>query len=232
MSVRLTRLSFLVLAALGTVAMAATTDRQAPIRIQADQAHYARQTNTSIFSGNVVLEQAGLTLHGSKLTVTRNQKDGTTRAMLVGDPAHLRKQPDDEDDPPITGHAQTMQYNSTTHELILKGDAVINRAGDSVHSSVIHHNLETGVTQAGGEQGKGQGRVHIILQTNHAAPSASNTDTNRQESQRATTAAKQTTPDSNAGKAPAAHPDHDSDAAAATAHAQRSAPPAKATSTP
>src|SRR5699024_10634111 len=106
----------------------------------ADHAELSSTHDTSIYTGHVVLERAGLTLTGNKLVVKRLDDD-TYRAELTGDPATLEKTPQSGDEEPINGHSSTMIYTSGNAQLVMRGDAVLKRSGDVIHSKVIRHDL-------------------------------------------------------------------------------------------
>lgn len=131
------------------------------ITITADSASLSRADNVSTYSGNVVLERGGLTLTGDKLTIKRLAEDGF-RAELTGQPATLERNPPGDQNPPMRGHAARIIYTSNSSEIVLRGDAVIKRSGNTVRSAVIRHDLDTRRTVAEGTQG-GDGRVTITL---------------------------------------------------------------------
>lgn len=153
--------AFAMLAMLCATAAAAAERNNAPITITADSAQLSRANNVSSYSGNVVLKRGGLTLTGNKLVV-KKLDDGTFRAELTGGPAHLKRTPTSANEQPITGHAQRVVYTSANAQIVLRGDAIIKRNGDTIRSEIIRHDLDTRRTVAEGTE-QGDNRVQITL---------------------------------------------------------------------
>lgn len=137
-----------------------------PIQIEANSAEYSDRTGISTYTGDVVLSQAGLTLRGNTLTVTRNEDNGNIEAVLEGKPATLNKPADSQSAAPVKGRAQSMEYNSRSATIMLRGDAYVNRGGDQISGEVITHDLNSARTQA--DSAKNGGRVKITIQPDSA----------------------------------------------------------------
>lgn len=134
-----------------------------PINIDANTANYSQQTGVSTYTGNVHMTRGGLTLTGNKLVVTRVNKSGNIKAVLTGSPAHIDKQPDSASAERLTGHADQVEYTNSNAQIVLRGDAVVNRGGDEVTGQVITHDIDTARTTA--ERGSGDNdRVHVTIQ--------------------------------------------------------------------
>lgn len=142
----------------------AAAQQPLPIQVEADNADWSQQSGVSHYNGNVVLTRGGLTLTGGKLTITRINNRQSVKAELSGTPAHLDKQPDREGDEVVTGHASRIEYTNNDSTIVLRGNAVVERAGgDRVTGQVIRYNLDTERTQA--ESGSGDSdRVRITIQ--------------------------------------------------------------------
>lgn len=146
---------------LATTTATAADDKALPITITSDTAELSRVTNVSTYTGHVVLVRGGLTLNGDKLVITRVQPS-QYEAVLTGNPATLDRQPQAADEELITGHSDKIIYLTSTSQVTLRGDAVVNRGGDVIHSAVIVHDLDTQKTTAGGGAGD-DSRVKITL---------------------------------------------------------------------
>lgn len=165
---------WIALAGVSATAAAQTGSQSLPINIRSDQGDFAQKSGVSTFTGHVVLTRGGLTLTGNRLVVTRINQRSNVRAVLTGSPAHIDKQPDNENDERVTGHADQIEYTNADARLVLRGHAVLERAGgDTIQSPVITRNLDSGQTSAQGNpgndnpdsSGNGQGgRVHITIQ--------------------------------------------------------------------
>lgn len=150
-----------LLALLSAAALAAVEDQPLPITITADNAELSRPANVSTYTGHVVLERGGLTLTGRKLVIT-GLEGGAYKAELTGSPATLKRVPQTGDERLITGHGQRIIYFTGQSQVTLRGNAVVNRDGDVIHSDVIRHDLETRKTVAGDPSSQDD-RVKITL---------------------------------------------------------------------
>lgn len=137
---------------------AAAQLQSAPIHIAADHGKVSQRAGKSVYTGHVVIRQAATTLRGDELTIYRDDS-GEFRAILTGDPAHLKRAP--EGQTPIRGHAHRVVYDSAKNIVTLTGDAFIERGGNTLRSDTIRHDLTTARTTAG--RGEGE-RVRITLQ--------------------------------------------------------------------
>lgn len=157
-----------VLLVSGMAQGAGDQSQQQPIHIQSNNADFTQKSGVSTYTGDVRLTRGGLTLTGDKLVVTRlNQDRSRIKAVLTGDPAHIHKKPDADDDEVVTGHARRITYTNNSSTLTLSGNAEITRNGDEIRGAVITRNVDTGATHA--KRGKNSNeRVHITIQpSNH-----------------------------------------------------------------
>jgi lipopolysaccharide export system protein LptA len=141
-------------------ATALESDRNETIQIEADKATLDDQGN-SIYEGNVYLHQGTLQLHGSRVSLTLNNKR-IERITLDGNPATFSQRPDgaDTDQQAEAGH---IEYLTANQHLLLQNNAVVRQSGrEEFRSARIDVNLRDNTVQAGGE-GTGN-RVHITLQ--------------------------------------------------------------------
>lgn len=145
------------------------SNRPPPIHVHSDDADFSQKSDVSTYTGNVKLTRRGLTLTGNKLVVTHATHKGRVKAVLTGNPAHIHKVPDADDDKVVTGHAHQIEYHNATSLIILRGDADVIRDGDRVQGSVVTYNVDNGATHAKRGKGKNE-RVHITIQ-----PSGNNT---------------------------------------------------------
>lgn len=133
-----------------------------PIQIQSNNAEFDQKSDQSIYSGNVQMTRAGLTLTGNKLVITRLEGNNHIQAVLTGSPAHIEKKPDSDGDQYVTGHAHSITYVNGRARITLSGNAVVTRDGDQIKASVITYNPDTGTTHAE-SKGSSDNRVHITI---------------------------------------------------------------------
>lgn len=142
-----------------------------PINIEADSAEYSQRTGVSVYRGKVVLEQGGMELRGKQLTISRDDATGAIKAVLEGEPATLRKPPDENSESLVTGHAESMEYESSEAVIVLRGDALVERGGDVINGEIIRHHINSARTEAQGAPDGGRVRITIQPETARGAES-------------------------------------------------------------
>ena len=131
------RLRGLILAALllsgATPAHALSTDSEQPISIVADAAEHNDGTRTTIYRGNVVIDQGSLHIVGNAVTVNFDANDQVTKIITVGTPAHFRQLPDDDTDY-RKAWAKQMEYFPEQDLIMLSGEAHYEKGGNRVQA--------------------------------------------------------------------------------------------------
>ncbi len=159
----------LLLLAVPCLAWGLASDRGQPIQIEADRATLDEKAGTSIYEGNVYLQQGTLTLRGNRMTVQvrENQIDTIT---IDGKPATFSQRPDGAD-ATQQAEADHIEYQTGNQRLILQGDAQIHQS-DKEHfsSNRIIFNLKNNTVNAGGNSDGS--RVRITLQPDVAPQDA------------------------------------------------------------
>ncbi len=146
-----------------TVALAAQGDRNKPITVQADKKVTRYQEGTSVYTGDVVIDQGSLHATGNKATLYL--EDGElVRAVLEGTPATFRER--DEQGNLVEGEARNADYLTAQGEVILTGKAWLTRSGDDIRSERITYDLKNEVIEAGDDSGSS--RVEMTLQPRNA----------------------------------------------------------------
>lgn len=143
--------------------LAAPADRNEPIKVQADKKVTRYQEGTSVYTGDVVIDQGSLHATGNKATLYL--EDGElVRAILEGAPATFRER--DEQGNLVEGEARKADYLTSQGEVILTGEAWLTRSGDDIRSERITYNLKNEVIEAGDDSGSS--RVEMTLQPRNA----------------------------------------------------------------
>lgn len=164
----LTVLSFLLIS---PSVLAAKSDRNQPIDVSANEKVTDYKKGTSVYTGQVVINQGSLHATGSKATLY--VKDGQlVRAELDGNPATFQEL--DEKKQLVKGSASHATYLAQEQKIILTGSAQLNRQGDKLNARSITYNMKDEIVQAGGQESGG--RVHVIIQPRKKSPDKS-TDT-------------------------------------------------------
>ena len=147
------------LAASMPAAWASKADRTQPIDVSANEKVTDYKNGTSIYTGNVIINQGSLHATGNKATLY--VKDGQlVRAVLEGNPATFQEQ--DDKGQLVKGDANNANYLAQEQKVILTGNAHLFRQGDTLDSQQITYDMKAEVVQAGGKTG-GE-RVHVVIQ--------------------------------------------------------------------
>lgn len=146
-----------------TAVLAAQADRNKPITVQADKKVTRYQEGTSVYTGDVVIDQGSLHATGNKATLYLEGGE-LVRAILQGTPATFRER--DEQGNLVEGEALKADYLTAQGEVILTGEAWLTRSGDDIRSERITYNLRNEVIEAGDDSGSS--RVEMTLQPRNA----------------------------------------------------------------
>lgn len=140
-------------------AFAAKADRSKPIDVSANEKVTDYKQGTSIYTGNVVINQGSLHATGDKATLYV-QNGQLVRAVLVGNPATFQEL--DDKGQLVKGSANDANYLAQQQKIILTGNAKLDRQGDTLSSQQITYDMNAEVVKAGGKAGGD--RVHVVIQ--------------------------------------------------------------------
>lgn len=146
----------ILLALLAGPAVALQSDREQPIRIQADRVLVDEARKVSTYEGNVELTQGTLHVTAERVEVLRSA-NGVERLVATGAPVTFRQRPDDSDDD-IRGQAARVEYSAASALLELIGDAHLWQGRDEF--SGPHISYESAANRVRAE---GKGRVQAII---------------------------------------------------------------------
>src|SRR4249920_2667566 len=110
--------SFVILATVlaAGVASAKTSDRNAPMDIQAANSDFIlKDESDSVLSGNVVITQGTLVVKADKAVIKR-KNDDIDEVVLTGAPATLRQLSDTGE--PMTARAAQIDYSLTSDRVV------------------------------------------------------------------------------------------------------------------
>jgi len=154
------RRAALVLMLVPAMAQALSSDRNQPITIEADRATINEKQGSSIYEGNVHLQQGTLNLRGDsmKVQMSGNELD---EIVLTGQPASFQQRPEGRDS---DQHAEAgrIEYHAMEQRMILLENARVWQSGaEEFRSERIIYNMKNNTVSAGGTSGD---RVRITLQ--------------------------------------------------------------------
>ena len=145
---------------LAPTAQALKSDRQQPLRVNAQRFVAAQDQHITKLFGDVTLQQGSLHGVASRGTVYTDAKNKVTRVVLEGSPAQLSQQLDGGGE--MRSTAATIDYSPATETAILIGAAHVDQPGRGSYSGArLVYNTNTGAMQGEGASG---GQVHLIFQ--------------------------------------------------------------------
>ena len=100
-------------------------DREQPIYISSDRAHWRGEQNVTVYEGNVELTQGTLKIVADKITVYHDAEEIST-IIAIGQPVNYRQQLNIEQDD-VIATANTITYELLKEHILLRGDASINQ---------------------------------------------------------------------------------------------------------
>lgn len=194
------------------MAQGLSSDRSQPITIEADSATLNEKDGSSIYEGNVHLQQGTLNLRGNRMSVQMSDSS-VDKIVLTGQPASFQQRPDGQDS---DQHAEAgqIEYHAADQRMILLENARVWQSGaEDFRSGRIVYNMKNNTVSAGGSAGD---RVRITLQPNNrpaAEPAVPDTEPAVPEAESAVPDAEPAVPDAESALPDAASPAADADEA-------------------
>ena len=141
-------------------ASALSSDAQQPIQVEADSLVVRDIDKTSIYSGNVQLNQGSLEVRCDQLKLYFDDNKELILMEMTGTPATFRLLNDLQQE--LSGQGEKMEYHVSESTLISIGNAQFTQAGDTIKSEKIQVDTNTGDIQAGGTDS--DSRVRMLIQ--------------------------------------------------------------------
>lgn len=155
--------TLLCTALLAPLAHAEKADRDKPVNLEADTVTLDDVKKISAYQGNVILSQGTLMLRADRVQVTQNAS-GLDKVSATGRPVAFRQKVDGRDEY-IEGFADRIEYDSTSGQLELIGQARLRRGSDELRGAQISYNANTEFYKVVGQPGAQtpSGRVRAVI---------------------------------------------------------------------
>jgi lipopolysaccharide export system protein LptA len=154
--------------------LALPDDRNQPIYIQSDRAERDERKGTTVYTGDVEIDQGSLHISADRVTIAMDG-DQVTRIDAIGAPAKMHQKPSPEREP-VYARATTIQYDVAREILTLIEKAAVTQEGSTVKGERIEYFVqEQRVKASSGSAESGASRVQMVIQPRRAtlAPPAS-----------------------------------------------------------
>lgn len=147
--------------AIPAVSVALESDMEQPIMIEADSLEINDREGTSLYRGNVVVDQGTIHITADSVKVTQRQ-DRADHILARGKPVFFRQQADEKGQM-VEGTAETAEYDADSDTLYLTGNAILKQGKDSLKSDRIVYDRAKAVVRAGASA-QGEKRVKVSIQ--------------------------------------------------------------------
>ena len=152
-------------------ALALPEDRNQPIYIQSDRAERDERKGTTVYTGDVEIDQGSLHISADRVTITMEDEQ-VSRIDAVGSPAKMHQKPSPEREP-VYARARNIQYDVVQEILTLIEKATVTQEGSTVKGERIEYFVrEQRVKASAGSAESGDSRVQMVIQPRRATPAA------------------------------------------------------------
>lgn len=154
------------LAAASSTSWALPSDRDQPIRVQADSAELDDKQGVAVYRGSVVITQGSLKITGDTVTLTQNQTGDLEVFTAVGKPAYYEQQPS-TDKQIVKAYGLTIQYYATNERIVLIDQAKVIQQGNTFEGEKIVYDTQRQIVNAGRAGGTAisspQPRIDMVI---------------------------------------------------------------------
>ena len=157
-------------AALGSAsAWALPTDRDQPIRIQADDAQLDDKQGIATYKGDVIITQGSMKVTGNTVTITRTPAGDIDVVTSVGNLAYFEQLQTAGDTKPVQGWGVTIQYHASQNRVVLIDKAkVVDKDNNITQGEKIVYDTEKKLASAGRATGskvtESRPRIDMVIQ--------------------------------------------------------------------
>lgn len=148
-------------------AMALPTDREQPIRVQADSAELDDKQGVAVYRGSVVITQGSLKITGDQVTITQSANGDVDVFTAVGGPAYYEQQPS-ADKALVKAYGKTIQYYAANERIVLIDQAKVVQEGNTFTGEKIVYDTQRQIVNAGrannASVSKPQPRIDMVIQ--------------------------------------------------------------------
>ena len=155
-------------AALGSAAAwALPSDRDQPIRIQADSAELDDRQGVAVYRGDVIITQGTLKITGDTVTITQTASGDIDVFTAVGNLAYYEQKPAVDKDI-VKAYGKTIQYFASNERIVLIDQAKVIQEGNTFEGEKIVYDTRRQIVNAGratgGSVSMPRPRIDMVIQ--------------------------------------------------------------------
>jgi lipopolysaccharide export system protein LptA len=143
------------------------SDREQPIRVQADSAELDEKQGVAVYRGGVVITQGTLKITGDTVTITQDAQGDIEVFTAVGNPAYYEQLPA-ENKSIVKAYGRTIQYFAPTERIVLIDEAKVIQEGNTFQGEKIVYDTVRQIVNAGRAQSGSvttpRPRVDMVIQ--------------------------------------------------------------------
>ncbi len=149
------------------MALALPSDREQPIRVQADSAELDDKQGVAVYRGDVVVTQGSTKLTGNTVTLKQDKNGDIEVVTSVGKPAYYEQKPAPDKD--VTkAYGLTIQYFVTQNRVVLIDQAKVIQEGNTFEGEKIVYDTQRQIVNAGRATGSQvtspRPRIDMVIQ--------------------------------------------------------------------
>lgn len=129
-------------------AWALPSDRDQPIRVQADSAEIDDRKGVAVYRGGVVITQGTLKITGDTVTITQTADGDIDVFTSVGQPAYYEQKPA-ADKEVVKAYGLTIQYFAENERIVLLDQAKVIQEGNTFEGEKIVYDTRRQIVNAG-----------------------------------------------------------------------------------
>lgn len=153
---------FIGICGLSSLAIALPDDNKQPIHITANSTTYNYKTGSTIYEGNVRIDQGTTTLTADRVITNKNNQNQIEEAIAYGtDPLAEYSTVQKKDEPPLHAKAKTIKFYPLKAMVVLEEDVTVSQGKNSFQGPVITYNIKDQIVTAPASK---VGRSTIIIQ--------------------------------------------------------------------
>lgn len=142
-----------------STAHARKSDFSKPIDVNADRSEFDEKARIQVLIGNVEIIQGTMLIKADRIAISLDANNQLSKIEGTGSP--IQFQQENEAGEPVTGQANSIEYDAKNGSLILSGNATLKQPRQRLQSErIVFNSSEQKVSAEGGEKG----RVSIRLQ--------------------------------------------------------------------
>ena len=143
------------------------TDREQPIRVQADSAELDDKQGVAVYRGGVVITQGSLKITGDTVTITQTPQGDIDVFTAVGKPAYYEQKPA-ADKQLVQAYGLTIQYYASNERIVLIDQAKVIQEGNTFEGEKIVYDTQRQIVNAGRANGTSitspRPRIDMVIQ--------------------------------------------------------------------